>query len=171
MKIVFPFADSFLDYFDNENVCTSIYMVGCEHNCKNCHNKELQDFNTSLAIDMSVNDIVTKVEENCQRLYSQCVSIMGGEPLHPKNIFYTKWLLSNLTSNGYSITLYTGYDINYVRHNGVRNFTFIKTGKYDENVKQESIKTDKYIQLASKNQQIFDSDYNLLSNNGRMYFK
>jgi len=47
---------------------------------------------------------------------------------------------------------------------------FIKCGKYIEELKQKVIKNDEYMQFASMNQELYDSDYNLLTKNSRYYY-
>ena len=95
---------------------------------------------------------------------------MGGDPLFSKNIDFTRELLE-LTKNEFDICLYTGESVEFVKKYNIRNFKYLKCGWYNENLKQESLKTNTYFQLASTNQCLYDSNYNILSKNGRYYYE
>ena len=69
------------------------------------------------------------------------------------------------------VKVYDNLLVNYVKENNVKGFKFIKCNVYKENIKQSSEKTDDYIQFASRNQKLYDSNFKLLSKNGRFYFK
>ena len=71
----------------------------------------------------------------------------------------------------YNIIVYTGYNIDRVYKNNINGFKFIKCGNYDSNLKQTPHKTDDYIQFASTNQKLYDKKLNLVSENGKYYFK
>lgn len=95
--------------------------------------------------------------------------MLGGDPLYPKNLEFVKELLIKL-GDEFDFCVYTGYDPDYVKLNNVKNFKYLKTGLYNEHFKQQSVKTDEYFQLASSNQEIYDKDFVLLTDGGRMYF-
>ena len=66
------------DVANGPGVRASIFVSGCTHNCKNCFNKEAQDFNYG--------NLYTKEVENKFMKYVlddniKGVSILGGEPL------------------------------------------------------------------------------------------
>jgi organic radical activating enzyme len=170
LKIIFPFRHSFLDYPDPEEACLSFYMLGYDHACKDCSSSELQDFNyiSKDVVDLSIKEIVKEVYRYLEKFRVNKIVLIGGDPLHPKNITFTKILLKKIKN--VSFCIYTGYDITYVKKNKLRGFSFLKTGCYDSNYKVESEKTDEYIQFASTNQKLYDMNYKLLSENGRYYF-
>lgn len=72
-----------MDIADGPGVRVSIFMQGCTFHCKNCFNKETWDFN--LGVEFT-NDTINHVLELCNNDYISGLSILGGEPLHPKNI-------------------------------------------------------------------------------------
>lgn len=72
-----------MDIADGPGVRVSIFMQGCSFNCKNCFNPETHDF--AGGKDFTQN-IVNRVLELCDKDYVEGLSILGGEPMHPKNI-------------------------------------------------------------------------------------
>lgn len=149
-------------------------MMGCDNNCINCHNPKFKDyFINNETIQLFYPQALSEKIGKYMGLYrTDKIVISGGDPLSKYNIFKVKILLQNLYANSTNnVCIYTGKDIEYVKKAEVKGFKFIKCGKYIEELKQESIKTDEYIQFASSNQGLYDSNYNLLSENGRYYFE
>ena len=72
-----------MDISNGPGVRVSIFMQGCTFKCKNCFNPETHDFNGGTEF---TNDIIDKVLDLCNKDYIVGLSILGGEPLHPKNI-------------------------------------------------------------------------------------
>ncbi len=72
-----------MDISNGPGVRVSIFMQGCTFNCKNCFNPETHDFNGGLDF---TNDTIEKVLNYCDKDYIAGLSVLGGEPLHPKNI-------------------------------------------------------------------------------------
>lgn len=66
------------DVANGPGVRASIFVSGCTHNCKNCFNKEAQDFNYGNLYTKEVEDKFMKyvLDDN-----TKGVSILGGEPL------------------------------------------------------------------------------------------
>lgn len=66
------------DIANGPGVRASIFVSGCTHNCKNCFNKEAQDFNYGNLYTKEVEDKFIKyvLDDN-----TKGVSILGGEPL------------------------------------------------------------------------------------------
>lgn len=58
-------------------------MQGCTFNCKNCFNPETHSFKEGKEF---TNETIDKVLELCDKDYIVGLSILGGEPMHPKNI-------------------------------------------------------------------------------------
>lgn len=72
-----------MDISDGPGVRVSIFMQGCTFNCKNCFNKETHDFNGGKEF---TDETIENVLNLCNEDYIAGLSILGGEPLHPKNI-------------------------------------------------------------------------------------
>ena len=76
-----------MDISNGPGVRVSIFMQGCTFNCKNCFNPETHDFAGGKEFDQNVID---KVLELCGNENVEGLSILGGEPMHPKNIDGTR---------------------------------------------------------------------------------
>ncbi len=85
---------------DGPGFRTSIYIAGCSHRCKGCHNPESWDFHSGT--DMSIEDIFKIVEEE-----DFDVTLSGGDPLY--NIEDVLELACRIKTSGRSIWLYTGF--------------------------------------------------------------
>ena len=72
-----------MDIANGPGVRVSIFMQGCAFHCKNCFNPETWDFN--LGVEFT-DDTISHILDLCNEDYIVGLSILGGEPLHPKNI-------------------------------------------------------------------------------------
>ncbi len=72
-----------MDIANGPGVRVSIFMQGCTFNCKNCFNPETHDFNGGTEF---TDETINKVLDLCKPDYVEGLSILGGEPMHPKNI-------------------------------------------------------------------------------------
>lgn len=72
-----------MDISNGPGVRVSIFMQGCAFHCPNCFNPETHDFSGGKEFTDSTID---KVLELCSKDYVVGLSILGGEPMHPKNI-------------------------------------------------------------------------------------
>ena len=100
------------DFINGEGVCVSLWMQGCPHHCKGCHNPEQWDFNggNEIDIDILINEILIAIEANgIQRNFS----ILGGEPMAQRNISNTLYILEQIKKYFPNIKTYvwTGYTI------------------------------------------------------------
>ncbi len=72
-----------MDISDGPGVRVSIFMQGCTFNCKNCFNPETHDFCGGKEF---TDETINRVLELCEKDHIVGLSILGGEPMHPKNI-------------------------------------------------------------------------------------
>ena len=72
-----------MDISNGPGVRVSIFMQGCSFNCKNCFNPETHDFNCGKDF---TDETIKKVLDLCENENVEGLSILGGEPMHPKNI-------------------------------------------------------------------------------------
>ncbi len=71
-----------MDIADGEGVRVSIFVQGCEFHCKNCFNPETWNFEGGKEFTPETLENLLKL---CDKDYIKGLSILGGEPLHPKN--------------------------------------------------------------------------------------
>ena len=72
-----------MDISNGPGVRVSVFMQGCEFHCKNCFNPETWNFNGG---NEFTQDTIDEVMQLCGEGYVKGLSILGGEPMHPKNI-------------------------------------------------------------------------------------
>ena len=70
------------DIANGEGVRISLFVSGCTHQCKNCFNKIAWDFNYGSIFDKAVQD---KILSELNSPFIAGLSLLGGEPLEPKN--------------------------------------------------------------------------------------
>jgi anaerobic ribonucleoside-triphosphate reductase activating protein len=158
------------DYPDPDDLAILVYFSGCEHNCKNCHNAELQDY--TVGTQTHVDELWDYLYDTCYRNKTNKVVFQGGDPLYKTNIKGVKsFLKRNAEEKVFDVCLYTGYPVSFAKSHNLNGFKFLKCGLYDEQLKQPSEKTDDKLSLGSSNQELFDSNYNLLSRYGVYWFK
>lgn len=72
-----------MDISNGPGIRVSIFMQGCAFNCKNCFNPETHDFNGGKEF---TDDTIEQILKLCDKDNINGLSILGGEPMHPKNI-------------------------------------------------------------------------------------
>ncbi len=72
-----------MDIADGPGVRVSVFMQGCAFHCKNCFNPETWDFDGG---EEFTDDTIDLVLDLCKEDHISGLSILGGEPMHPKNI-------------------------------------------------------------------------------------
>ena len=72
-----------MDISNGPGVRVSVFMQGCEFHCKNCFNPETWSFDGGKEFTQ---ESIDQVMDLCGKDYIKGLSILGGEPMHPKNI-------------------------------------------------------------------------------------
>lgn len=100
------------DTTNGEGICVSLWVQGCPHHCKGCHNPESWDFNGGEQVNnwRLITQIAEAITANgIQRNFS----ILGGEPFAPQNIDDTYQILWHIKEKFPSIKtfVWTGYTL------------------------------------------------------------
>lgn len=100
------------DTVNGEGICVSLWVQGCPHHCKGCHNPEQWDFNGGEYVNNwhLIDKIAEAITANgIQRNFS----ILGGEPFAPQNINDTYQILWYIKEKFPSIKtfVWTGYTL------------------------------------------------------------
>ena len=72
-----------MDIADGPGVRVSVFLQGCAFHCKNCFNPETWDFKGG---EEFTDDTIEEILNLCDKSHIAGLSILGGEPMHPKNI-------------------------------------------------------------------------------------
>ena len=163
------FDTTFLDYPSPDDIAVILFMSGCNHKCPGCQNLALQTL-VSIYVQQDIDKIISHTQELCNRNETNKIVLSGGDPLFIANRDLTKQICEKLGTNN-DICIYTGYSIEEIKNMNITGFKYIKSGKFDCNNIQKAEKTDEYIQFVNPTQNLFDSNYNQLSINGRFNFK
>lgn len=104
-----------MDISNGEGIGVSLFVQGCDFHCKNCFNSETWDFSKGQEWNEKTKNQFLKLVE---KSFIQRVSILGGEPLHPKNVQNVLKIVDEIrvsypTKN---IWLYTGYTWEQIMH-------------------------------------------------------
>lgn len=90
-------------------VRTVIYLSGCTLKCKGCFNYELWDFDAGAPV---TDEVIQKLIKSLEPEYIQGLSILGGEPMDPKNQ-ETTLMLAKSIKDAYGdkkdVWVWTGY--------------------------------------------------------------
>ena len=141
------------DIANGTGVRVSVFVSGCENYCKGCFNSEAWDFNYG---NEFTNDTVNEIIEAAKPDFIAGLSILGGEPLHPKNISEVLMLagcFKQIYPNK-TVWLYTGYKIEEVPpvfFDDMKTLDVIVDGPFIEDLKDVSLTF-----RGSSNQRIID---------------
>ena len=92
---------------DGIGVRTSIYVSGCNHHCKECHNPQTWDFKVGKTL---TKDIIYDVIKHIKEDPIQCgITFSGGDPLEVGNAEDLLDFLKILKEEDINIWCYTGY--------------------------------------------------------------
>lgn len=149
-----------MDISDGPGVRVSIFMQGCTFHCKNCFNPETHDFNGGKEFN---EDTIKRVLELCENENIKGLSILGGEPMHPKNIEGTTKLAKAFKERfpSKTIWIWTGFLFDKdLKDKEVLNFIDVLVdGQYVEELRNPKLKWS-----GSSNQRVIDVQKSLAEN-------
>lgn len=97
------------DVAAGKGVNVTFFVQGCSQHCPGCHNPQTWDFDGGYEFTQDTMDNIIKAlkANGVQRN----LSIMGGEPLHPDNLFLTNLVITEVRKRYPDIKIYvwTGY--------------------------------------------------------------
>ena len=166
MEYTTVIEETFLDYPSPDGNAIILYFTGCVHHCPGCHSSALQKI---VKYAETKEEIAEKLINFAKRAETNKLVFLGGDPLLDSNFEITKYLVHTL-SNDYDICIFTGYDIDTVKHLNLHGVKYWKCGKFIQDQYRTPKKTDEEYVLASPNQDFYDGNYNKLSENGILKF-
>ena len=148
-----------MDISNGPGVRVSIFMQGCHFHCKDCFNAETWDFKGGKEY---TDDTINRVLELCENEYIVGLSILGGEPMHPKNIEGTTELAKKFKEKfpNKNLWVWTGFLFEDIKNNEVFNYIDVlidgqfKTELFDPTLRWK----------GSSNQRVIDVKKSLKNN-------
>lgn len=70
------------DMLNGDGLRTVLWLAGCTHHCKNCHNPITWDINGGIPFD---DDAKQELFDAIQPDYIDGITLSGGDPFHPEN--------------------------------------------------------------------------------------
>lgn len=141
-----------MDISNGPGVRVSVFMQGCVFNCKNCFNPETHDFNSG---NDFTDETIEKILDLCKNDYIVGLSILGGEPLHPKNIEGSTNLAKKFkeTYPNKNIWVWSGYLFEeYLKDKEIINYIDVLVdGQYNDDLHSPILKWK-----GSSNQRVID---------------
>ena len=140
-----------MDIADGPGVRVSIFMQGCEFHCKNCFNPETWDFDKGEEL---TKDTIGIILDLCSNEHISGLSILGGEPMHSKNIRGTLKIAKAFKERYLDKTLWvwSGFLFEQLKDKEVMNYIDVLIdGQYKEELHDFRLKW-----RGSSNQRVID---------------
>lgn len=148
------------DIANGTGVRVVLFVSGCNHHCKGCHNKITWDPNSGLQFD---DDAKQEIFEQLDKEYISGITFSGGDPLHENNKKEISNLILEIKSkySDKNIWLYTGYTIEElidINDNDINtilyNIDVLVDGRFIEELKDITYKW-----AGSTNQRILNKEH------------
>ena len=140
-----------MDIADGPGVRVSIFMQGCQFNCKNCFNPETWDFNGGKEFN---DEVIEKVLQLCKKDHIKGLSILGGEPMNPINREGTTRLAKKFKENfpDKNLWMWTGFKYEDLKDEEVFKYVDVLVdGQYKDELHDPTLKWK-----GSDNQRVID---------------
>ena len=153
-----------MDISNGPGVRVSVFFQGCTFHCKNCFNPDTWDFNGGKEF---TDEIIDHILELCSPSHITGLSILGGEPLHPKNVHGTIQLAKSFKERYPKKTIWcwTGFKFEDIKNKEIFDYVDILVDgqfmqdKYDSTLKYR----------GSSNQRVIDIKKTLKNNKIALY--
>ena len=142
-----------MDISNGPGVRVSIFMQGCEFHCKNCFNAETWNFKGGKEF---TDETINRVLELSEKDYVAGLSILGGEPMHPKNIDSTIELAREFKKKfpKKTVWVWSGFLYDDIMERNKEVFDYIDVlvdGQYDDSLHNPTLQWK-----GSSNQRVID---------------
>ena len=136
---------------NGQNVRLALWVSGCNHHCKNCHNPESWDCNAGKPF---TEDDLNRLIAELSLPYYDGLTLTGGDPLHQNNIEDITKLVIKVKERlpMKTIWLYTGCVFDNVKHLEMMNYIDVLVdGEYVEALRDTTLAFK-----GSSNQRVID---------------
>ena len=139
------------DTLNGSGLRVTLWVAGCTHHCKNCHNPVTWDVNGGVAFDSKAMD---ELLDALDHDYIAGLSLSGGDPMHPANrkdiLNICKIVKQKFPSK--NIWMYTGYTFEEIKDFNILQYVDILVdGEYIDELRDIEMHW-----AGSKNQRIIN---------------
>ena len=153
-----------MDIANGPGIRVSIFMQGCTFNCKGCFNPDTHSFTGGKEFN---DDIIDKIINLASKEHIKGLSILGGEPMHPKNIDGTL-RLAHISKEKYpekDIWVWSGFLYeDLIKNHDLKDIDVLVDGKYEQDLYNPTLKY-----RGSANQRVIDIKKSLKKNKIVLY--
>lgn len=139
------------DMLNGDGLRVVLWVSGCTHCCKECHNSITWDPNGGAAFDIAAKqELYTELEKD----YISGITFSGGDPLHPKNRGEIEKLAKEIKERfpAKTIWLYTGSLWEEIKNYELMNYVDVCVdGEFDPDLKDKQL-----YWKGSSNQNVID---------------
>lgn len=154
------------DLLNGEGVRVTLWVSGCNHHCKNCHNPETWNDKEGQLFDSKA---IEEISNELLKPYIAGLTLTGGDPLYPNNRETIGDLIKEVKRKfpNKNIWLWTGY-----KWNEIKGLPFIKyidvliDGEFVQNLYSPNL-----MWRGSSNQNVIDVKKSLEQNKMVLYSK
>lgn len=139
------------DIANGNGIRVVLWVSGCEHHCKGCHNKMTWDRNSGKPFD---SEAMVELETELSSPFHDGITFSGGDPLAP----YNRDMITNIAEHvklmypDKTVWMYTGYKYEDVKDLNVMKYVDVLVdGQYKTDLHDVSIRF-----CGSSNQRIID---------------
>ena len=103
------------DMLNGDGLRVVLWVAGCSHCCKECHNPITWDPDGGLLFDQAAKQ---EIFEQLEKVYDSGITFSGGNPIHSANRLDVRNLMEEIKGKfpEKTIWLYTGYDWEEIWH-------------------------------------------------------
>lgn len=133
-----------LDLVNGEGTRVSLFVAGCEHQCYKCFSAKSHSFTSGFEYTKELEDrIIEDLKDSL--IPKRGLSILGGEPLHPRNLDAVGALIARVRNESPSsdIWLWSGYEFNEMseeQRSVVACIDVLIDGKFEYELRDLSLK-------------------------------
>lgn len=146
------------DMLNGEGLRVVLWVSGCNHNCRDCHNPITWDVRGGIPFDEKAKK---EIFEELDKPYISGVTLSGGDPLHPQNREDISCLIDELCERypNKTIWLYTGFAWETIRElSCIRKIDVVVDGEFEAGKKDSKLHWK-----GSANQRVVDVQRSLLT--------
>ena len=139
------------DMLNGDGLRVVLWVAGCSHCCKECHNPITWDPDGGLLFDQAAKQ---EIFEQLEKDYISGITFSGGDPLHSANRLDVRNLMEEIKGKfpEKTIWLYTGYDWEEIWHYPMMKYVdVVVDGEF-----KIDLKDNKLLWKGSSNQRVIE---------------